>query len=273
MPPPQQPISSMMQGLSLGDRHHDPSSPTPQSRSGPSHFNPHNAQSQQQGSSQNRVPSVLKRYMNPGLTRPPNTGLAALSSAQAESIRGPLFKIAGVNNPPSSSTTTTSTSAAPSQSRTNGQQFVTNNHKDNHASSPRTKLSLTKHTAHGLHGPAHSTTSRALSSALNPHATGHPSASAATTTSSSAAGSKGGIGKYDGGLEADDVGKEVVNSEAAKVLELDGWVLVSAAFLLDGWWLESNIDSRSHAAAHHTSLSHHSRSGVLWVKVNSAEYT
>jgi hypothetical protein len=29
------------------------------------------------------------------------------------------------------------------------------------------------------------------------------------------------IGKYDGGLEADAVGKEVENSDAAKVLDMD----------------------------------------------------
>jgi aurora kinase len=195
-----QPISSMMQGLSIGD----PSSPTPRPRPGAS--GQQQQQQQQKPQQQSRVPPVLQRYMNPGLTRPPNTGLAALSSSHAESIRGPLFKIAGVNQPPPQGSSSSSSSQyqygkpAPTTTTAHG--------------SPKTKLSLTKHTAHGLHGPAHSTTSRALSSALNPHATGHPGTSAATAASSSS--SKGGIGKYDGGLE-----EVVVNSEAAKVLELE----------------------------------------------------
>lgn len=193
-----QPLSSMMGGLSLGD----PSSPTPQPR------NPSSAPGQQ-----NRLPPVLKRYMNPGLTRPANTGLAA-HSAHAESIRGPLFKLAGVNNPPPSSA---SGSLHPSQSQSQYHQQPSGKH-----ASPKSKLSLTQHTAHGLHGPAHSTTARALSSAISTQpASAHPSGPAAT--------SKGGIGKYDGGLEVDD-GKEAITGEAAKILELEsGWVILCFA--------------------------------------------
>jgi aurora kinase len=78
--------------------------------------------------------------------------------------------------------------------------------------SPKGKTSLSQHSAHGLHGPAHSTTSRTLSSSINP----------ATTYVQANQVRKVEIGRYDGGLEADIESRgEIHNGEAAKILELD----------------------------------------------------
>lgn len=154
---------------------------------------------------------AMKKYMNPHLVRPPNTGLASHASAAAssshaqathgESARGPLLKLAGVNveSPPRSGT--------------------------NKYSSPKTKgkPSLNQHTAHGLHGPAHSTTSRAMSSAINPAST-HQTVKADLIKEwrdKAEPGLAGGIGLYDGGLEADEEKHDAVTGEAAKVLEMD----------------------------------------------------
>ncbi|WVW84821.1 hypothetical protein I302_106856 [Kwoniella bestiolae CBS 10118] len=171
-----QPLSQMMGGLSLGNGG-GPPSPSPAGRS---HTNTNS-------SSQNRLPPVLKKYMNPGLVRPPNTGLTSSSSSvYGESQRGPLLKLAGINVPVSSKSTT---------------------------NSPAGKLK--QHTAHGLHGPVHSTSSRALSCSINPNVPKHPGAAQASS-------SKGlDLGKYDGGLEADVEGKEVPTGESAKLLEMD----------------------------------------------------
>lgn len=183
-------LSNMMSGLSLGPG--DPSSPSPAAR----------PQSAAQG---NRLPTTMKKYMNPHLVRPPNTGLASYaagSSSHAESARGPLLKLAGINveSPPRSGS--------------------------NKYSSPKTKgkSSLSQHTAHGLHGPAHSTTGRALSSAINPAAS-HQAIKADRIKEwrdkAEPGAGPGGIGAYDGGLEADEEKHEAVTGEAAKVLEMD----------------------------------------------------
>ena len=76
------------------------------------------------------------------------------------------------------------------------------------------KVSLSQHTAHGLHGPAHATTSRALSGKIEPIRSTHANANAAANDP------KSGIGRYDGGFEADLEGKEVVTGDAAKILEM-----------------------------------------------------
>lgn len=73
------------------------------------------------------------------------------------------------------------------------------------------KVSLSQHTAHGLHGPAHATSSRALSGKIEPTRSTHANA---------ASDPKSGIGRYDGGFETDAEGKEVVTGDAAKILEM-----------------------------------------------------
>ena len=149
----------------------------------------------------NRLPPVLKKYMNPGLVRPPNTGLSTHSSqAYGESQRVPLLKLAGVNVPFNS----------PKRHSTLKQPF-----NASPPGKPHHKPSLSQHTAHGLHGPAHSTSSRALSSSINPFHTTHPNASGIR---------KHEIGKYDGGLEADEVGREAVTGDTAKLLDMDSSV-------------------------------------------------
>ncbi|WRT67907.1 uncharacterized protein IL334_004881 [Kwoniella shivajii] len=183
-----QPLSSMMGGLTLGNNG-GPPSPSPIGRS----TNPNN-----HSSSQNRLPPVLKKYMNPGLVRPPNTGLTSSASAYGESNRAPLLKLAGVNVP------------------------IQHNNKST-TNSPAGKLK--QHTAHGLHGPAHSTSSRALSSSINPNVPKHPTSitttSITTTTTTSSSSRAMELGRYDGGLEADLEGKEIVTGESAKILEMD----------------------------------------------------
>ena len=72
------------------------------------------------------------------------------------------------------------------------------------------KVSLSQHTAHGLHGPAHATSSRALSGKIEPVRSTHAAASDV----------KSGIGRYDGGLETDAEGKEVVTGDAARILDM-----------------------------------------------------
>lgn len=135
-----------------------------------------------------RLQPVLKKYMNSGFVRPANTGLAASSSGTTlshETQRAALMKLAGVN-------TAGGLAAKPQSPAGKG------------------KLSINQHTAHGIHGPAHSTTSRALSGKIDPFHSSHQSVTA----------QKGGIGKYDGGLEADVEGKEVVTGESARILEM-----------------------------------------------------
>ena len=179
-----QSMTSFMAGLTLATPT-SPSSKQPTS----SQYPPTNG---------NRLPPVLKKYMNPGLIRPPNTGLANHNqSAYNESQRGPLLKLAGIYVPLSSPGRKSSS-------------------KPGHTTSPpgksHHKPSLSQHTAHGLHGPAHSTASRAMSSSINPAHTTHPTATGIRKVE---------IGKYDGGLEADDAGRDVVTGDAAKILEMD----------------------------------------------------
>ncbi|WVF69130.1 hypothetical protein IAT40_003904 [Kwoniella sp. CBS 6097] len=210
-----QPLSSMMGGLSLGG----PPSPSPVGRSQTSHHGQNigsasssssSAAGQTQTQTQNRLPPLLKKYMNPGLVRPPNTGLASASSSASISghhphgdlQRGPLLKLAGVNVPVSSHHPSTKAGSA--------------------AVSPsgKGKAGLSQHTAHGIHGPAHSTSSRALSSSMNPNAAKYPAVTAAHSAAASASRAME-LGKYDGGLEADVEGKEGVTGQAAKILEME----------------------------------------------------
>ena len=145
----------------------------------------------------NRLPPVLKKYMNPGLVRPPNTGLANHgTNPYGESQRGPLMKLAGVNVPTNSPAR--HSMLKPVRAGSTG--------KSHH------KPSLSQHTAHGLHGPAHLTSSRALSSSINPHHATHPTAGGIRKVE---------IGKYDGGLEADEAGRDAVTGDSAKLLEMD----------------------------------------------------
>lgn len=137
-----------------------------------------------------RLAPVLKKYMNKDIVRPPNTGLSSSTSGNAisqEQRRAALMKLACLNTV--DSVTGKAAGGSPAG---------------------KGKLSINQHTAHGLHGPAHATSSRALSGKIEPHHSTHPGA----------ARDKGGIGKYDGGLEADAEGKEVVTGEAAKLLEM-----------------------------------------------------
>lgn len=135
----------------------------------------------------NRLPPVMKKYMNAGLVRPPNTGLASLASASSnnantayqEAQRGPLMKLAGV----------------PRQSKS--------------PASPRA-LATKQYTAHGIHGPAHATSSRAAASSI-----------AGPTNHQPIAAKKFEFGQYDGGLEADAEVAETVGGEAARLLEMD----------------------------------------------------
>jgi aurora kinase len=174
-------LQSLMSGMTL-----DPSSPTPPPRKQSSaSANPTNASTYG-----NRLPPLLHKYMNPGLVRPPNTGLTSSQHLNTESQRAPLLRLAGLN--------------VPSPARTS-KGFTT--------SSPKGKVSISQHTAKGIHGPAHSTTSRVM-------------ASSTTVLSNPAGGSqhvvgkKIDIGQYDGGFEVDD-GKEVISGESAKILAMD----------------------------------------------------
>lgn len=181
-----QSVTNMMGGMSLG-----PPSPKPKTRPSAT-----NAGSQQvdPSSSTNRLPPLMKKYMNPAMVRAPNTGLQNLPSASSssssaagiasisayqEGIRGPLLKLAGVNVPVNPA-----------------------HHPTSFRSPAKSKQSLTQHTAHGLHGPAHSTTARVHASSVAPLQAKRPD-----------------VGKYDGGLETDDA--RDVHGESAKVLDMD----------------------------------------------------
>lgn len=196
-------LSKMMSGLAIDGS----STPTPPSRAQPSGSSS-SSQAQAHGAQGNRLPIVLKKYMNPNLTRPPNTGLATHASGSSSSsidpARGPLLKLAGINvdSPP----------------RSGSGKY----------SSPRGKgkSSIGVHTAHGLHGPAHSTAGRAMASAISSHTTHQvvvPSALKKVEKTERAEREKGdgGIGKYDGGLEADEAKREEVTGEAGRLLEMD----------------------------------------------------
>lgn len=122
----------------------------------------------------------MKKYMNPGLVRPPNSGLAS----HAEEQRRALLTMAGANVP----------KHPPSQSQS-------------HKQSPAKSKHSLQHSAHGIHGPAHATSARTQASSIVPVPKHAPNAVD--------------LGKYDGGLEADEAGKEAVTGESAKLLELD----------------------------------------------------
>jgi aurora kinase len=202
-----QPLTNMMSGLSLGG-------PGPASPSAKQHHS--SSSTNNAAPNGNRLPPVLKKYMNPGLVRPPNTGLASAASqsqshsqhAYGESARGPLLKLAGVNVPMSTHHQGSGGSSGASKS---------SHHSSGSPGGKGHKHSLSQHTAHGLHGPAHSTSSRALASSLNPHHATHPTA----TATASAGPRKVDLGKYDGGLEADEAARDVVTGDSAKLLELD----------------------------------------------------
>ena len=132
--------------------------------------------------STNRLPPVMKKYMNPDLIRPPNTGLKSTYQG-SEASRGPLLKLAGLNVP---------SPARPKQSLGKG--------KPGQA-----------HTAHGLHGPAHSTTTRRVSSSIGTHQR-HAS------VSNPAVSKKPEVGKNDG--EGDEE-KDAARAESMKILELE----------------------------------------------------
>ena len=68
-----------------------------------------------------------------------------------------------------------------------------------------------QHTAHGIHGPAHSTNKRLSSSS---HHQGQTAAAAGGMK-------KVELGRYDGGLEADEKEDVGVAGEASRVLEMD----------------------------------------------------
>lgn len=176
-------LANMMSGLSIDQM----GSPSPASRT----------QKSSAPANGNRLPMAMKKYMNPDLVRPPNASLAAHHSSGSTSAnngaRGPLLKLAGLNveSPP----------------------------RNGKFSSPKGKgkSSLGVHTAHGIHGPAHSTTNRAMASAISAHPV-HPTAATAVRKVEKA---DGGIGKYDGGLELDEANSQAVTGESAKLLEMD----------------------------------------------------
>lgn len=239
-----QPLANMMSGLSLV-----------QSPGAKDRIQPSSTASNPTGGG-NRLPPVMKKYMNPNLVRPANTGLAAHSTATTNSYndsqRGPLLKLAGVN--------------VPEQSRHSSipKAVNNNNNNNNNVGSPAKshappKHSISQHTAHGIHGPAHSTTSRALSSSINPHHSTHPTVASAVR--------KVDIGKYDGGFEADEAGKEVVTGEAAKILEMDSGASGSVAQPSDIWTMTHLPDPT--ALAQSPSICLRLQSADRWGRVNS----
>nr|ODN89854.1 AUR protein kinase [Cryptococcus depauperatus CBS 7855] len=179
-------VSSLMAGLSLLG----PPSP------GGSKTQPTNKAYTQSSSlsaqSQNRLPPVLKKYMNPGLVRPPNSALNSSSSAYSDS-RGPLLTLAGVN--------------------------VAHPKLNPGSSVNKSNTSLGQHTAHGIHGPAHATSSRTMASALNPSSK-HASNTSSGTGAVGGSGRGMELGKYDGGLEEDEAKYSEATGPGAKILEL-----------------------------------------------------
>ncbi|WVQ73119.1 hypothetical protein IAR50_002683 [Cryptococcus sp. DSM 104548] len=174
-------VSNLMAGLSVGG---------PQSPSGSKtkQVNRSHTASSSQPQSQNRLPPVLKKYMNPGLVRPPNSALANTNNNSYDS-RGPLLTLAGVNV------------AVPKPG----------------SGSPmgKAKGSMGHHAAHGIHGPAHATAQRAM--AIN-HQSG---AKHAMPSGNSASGTRGpDLGRYDGGLEEDEAKAGEASGPSAKTLEM-----------------------------------------------------
>ncbi|BEJ17090.1 hypothetical protein CspHIS471_0604910 [Cutaneotrichosporon sp. HIS471] len=82
-----------------------------------------------QPSASNRLPPLMKKYMNPQLVRPPNAGLESHSRTALQALAD-----------------NATASSIPKKS-------------------PRKP---TQHTAHGIHGPAHATSARSQASAINP---------------------------------------------------------------------------------------------------------
>lgn len=184
-------VSGLMAGLSL----YAPQSPrgSKSQQAGKTQESSHSSQSQ------NRLPPVLKKYMNPGLVRPPNSGLANNShpsSSCSDTSRGPLLTLAGVNV----------------------------SYPKSGALSPTSKFKGASgyHSAHGIHGPAHSTSSRAMASSINPGASKHSAVtSSAHITNSASENCKSlELGRYDGGLEEDEANHGDVSGPTAKMLEL-----------------------------------------------------
>lgn len=165
-------------------------------------------------SSSRLKPVIMSRYCSPAFARPANTGLAARAADQAaqsaasshltasassstynESVRGPLLKLAGINVAVPSNT------ASPGKPK----QYV----------------------AHGVHGPAHGTSSRL--GAMGPSAAdaaikaqgGHARMHAAAAGQGAAGQSKSGLGSYDGGFESDVRDREVPQGDAARTLEME----------------------------------------------------
>jgi len=200
-------LQSMMSGLALGD----PSSPTPAPRK--QSTNPSNPPTQG-----NRLPAVMRKYMNPNLARPPNTGLTSSQHVNQDTHRSALLTLAGLN--------------VPSPGRPS---------KGYSVASPKGKVSLTQHTAKGLHGPAHSTTTRVLSSTTH--------GVVASGNSQHVLGKKVDIGVYDGGFEVDD-GREVVTGESARILALDSSAGSSCVSLIPNpallWSITLHIKLESH---------------------------
>lgn len=185
-------VSGLMAGLSLYG---------PQSPKGPKVQQAGKIQGSSHSSqSQNRLPSVLKKYMNPGLVRPPNSALAnnnhPSSSYSDPSSRGPLLTLAGVNvSYPKSGTVSPAS---------------------------KSKGAIGYHSAHGIHGAAHATSPRAMASSVNPGAPKHAIAtsSAHVMNSASENGKSLELGRYDGGLEEDEANHGDVSGPTAKMLEL-----------------------------------------------------
>jgi aurora kinase len=213
--PQSQPLDALMSELSVGSHPSTKASTTNASSTG----------STGGAAGQGRLkPMILNRYCSPAFQRPPNTGLAARSAEQDaqqaqgqhrtthgvynESARGPLLKLAGINVPVPGGT------ASPAKPK----QYV----------------------AHGVHGPAHGTSSRlgAASSTADGlkvqggHARLHTASSSqnvaaqngsgsTSAPSGSGSSSKGGLGAYDGGFETDVKDREAPQGEAARMLEME----------------------------------------------------
>jgi aurora kinase len=178
------PLAGMMSSLSIAPA---PSPPRTASAVGSS--------STSTAASTNKPPrlgGVMTKYMNPDFVRPANKGLTSRaadgSGVDPSAARAPLFKIAGLNTTIPSDVPSSTAQTKPSSGHT-----------------PK-KHALTQHTAHGIHGPAHSTTGRAMAPSIQ--------ARAGLT-------SNGGIGKYDGGLEKDWEARDAPTGDAAKSLDLD----------------------------------------------------
>jgi aurora kinase len=149
--------------------------------------------SSQHPQQQPRLAPVLKKYMNPALaaSRPPNQGPSIYAEQQASgsaAMRGPLLKLAGIN--------------VDRLAPTHG------------SSSPSGKKPVA-HTAHGVHGPAHATSSRIMTSTVPSQA---PKKVPVVNVNDMP------IGKYDGGLEREE--REIVRMQGGReVADYTGKIL------------------------------------------------